>query len=156
MDRLNALIDEFWIWTNLPKDQWGCADIGKLQVPSTEFPKVGEICDVCISLINLPLMPEEINLFLMGMAIDSEDEDILDRCKDVANEAFLNIILATGISHSQSEARWQLAELLRRDFSQRDYYLNLLIADSNEYVRKRAKNVMSDLMQKQSDSHNSN
>ena len=145
MDNLVRLLNSFWIWTQLPEEKWGNADLIDLGVDAVLFPLIGEICDECINLINQQLSPEEINMFLMGLAIDSEDEDILNECKDCANDSFLYDIISEGVSHPQSEARWQLAEMLRRPIPQRDYFLKVLLSDTNLYVRKRANNVVRDL-----------
>lgn len=147
MNKLALLINEFWLWTQLSKDKWKKTDIGDLPVQPTDFPRIGEICDACIALINMPLSPIDISLFLTGMAIDSEDEDILECCKN-ANDAFLYDLISNGITHPQSEARWQLAELLRRDIPQRDHFLNILSEDLNSYVRNRANMVRIDLTKK--------
>ena len=147
MEVLDQLIYEFWAWTQLPNSFWGDADLANLPIDAVLFPKIGEICDTCIKLINTPLTPDEVNKFLMGLAIDSEDEDILENCMQHADDLFLYNIVSVGISHPQSYARWQLAELLRRPIPQREYYLYILLEDSNEYVRTRANNVARDISQ---------
>ena len=145
MKRLAQLIDEFWIWTELPKEKYGRTDMNKLPIYPELFPKIGEICDVCIEMINAPLTEEEIDLFLMGMAIDSEDEDVLENCLNKGNSMFLHKLVSLGIKHPQSNARWQLAELLRRDIPDQRHFLSVLHNDMDEYVRKRAYNVIYDI-----------
>lgn len=147
MDSLELLIYEFWEWTELPVDMWHVTDIVYLSKNTFDFPNIGAICNACFGLINAPLTPKEIDLFLMGLAIDSEDEDILEKCKEEASDQFLYKIATRGIHFPQSEARWQVAELLRRQIPNRDYFLNVLLADSHEYVRRRAYNVFCDLVQ---------
>ena len=80
-------------------------------------------------------------LFLVGLAMDAENEDILDACKDRAGVTFVSDMLCAGVFHPQSEARWQLTELLRKEIPQREHYLHILLADPDAYVRKRAGNI---------------
>ena len=147
MNNLILLLDEFWRWTGLFKDKWWNVDINDLPLDSTQFDYSGEICNECIKLINTPMSGEEIRYFLMGLAINSEDEDILEAMKMSASDKFLVDILSVGISYPQADARWQLCELLRRDIPDRDYFLNILINDSDEYVVRRARSVLSDILQ---------
>jgi hypothetical protein len=99
-------------------------------------------------MINTQLMPNDMRMFLTAMAIDAEDEDILSACKEYAEDDFIYAIVSYGISHPQSEARWQMAELLRRQIKQQDFFLQQLLSDPDAYVRKRTHNVMQDLQQK--------
>lgn len=149
MNKLTKLIHDFWSWSRVPQAEWKDTDLMTLKIYPEDFPLVGEICSECIHLVNSPLTPDEMNMFLMGLAIDAEDEDILDYCREAANDEFIHRIVTAGLLHPQSNARWQLAELLRRDIPQRNYFLNRLLNDENPYVRKRAHNVMEDLTQEQ-------
>lgn len=145
MDKLERLITEFWEWTGLFPQKWETTDLSDLSLDPTDFPKIGEICLSCIMQINTPMDPHEANLFLTGLAIDSEDEDILASCQENADESFLNLLASYGVSHPQSGARWQIAELMRRGFPDRNRYLRILLFDPNEYVRRRANNVALDI-----------
>lgn len=145
MNKLKQLISDFWGWTGLPKEQWDKTDISCLCIEPMWFPGMEDVCRECFSLVNKPLSPDEMDDFLLSMAINSEDEDILDYCKVHASELFLSTIVSAGISFPQSETRWQIAELLRRSISDREDYLFELQQDSNEYVRRRANNVIEDI-----------
>ena len=138
MDALAALLTEFWEWTGIPRDKWDTVDYTNYGIDPVLFPKIGELCEICIGLINAQLTSGEMNMFLTALAIDSEDEDILDACKMYAEDDFIASLVQQGIHHPQSDARWQLAELLRRQIPQRAYFLQQLQSDSNEYVRRRA------------------
>jgi hypothetical protein len=92
-------------------------------------------------MVNASLTDEEINTFLFCMALDSEDECILDACKESANPEFLSELVRVGVTFPYSEARWQMAELLRGNIPHKTQYLLMLLADSDRYVRKRANNV---------------
>jgi hypothetical protein len=144
MDLL-SLLEEFWVWTALSPEKWWQTDLCCIAADPVLFPKSGAICNVCMELINKDLSSDEIFLFLMGLAINSEDEDILDQLRETGSDAFIVSLLSAGINHPQSEARWQLAELLRRNIPNRMIYLNQLLQDPDEYVRRRARWVLQDI-----------
>lgn len=142
---LKDLIYDFWEWTQVPEQEYGKVDIRELAIdPTIEYPKIDEISELCIQMINTPLDATELDLFLMGMALDSEGEYILSCCIEEASDSFLYEIVSAGISFPQAETRWQVAELLRKDIPGREQYLQALVADSDSYVRKRARNVALD------------
>ena len=147
MDKLILLLDEFWNWTGLPREKWWNVDISDLPIDSTQFDQYGEICNECIKLVNSVLRNDEIQYFLMGLAINSEDEDILDFMKKCASDIFLYNVISIGISYPQADARWQLTELLRREIPERPRFFNILLNDPDEYVRKRAKNIFEDIFE---------
>lgn len=145
MDRLKELIHDFWVWAELPEDQWDKTDLFYVTPDPDWFPRMGDVCSECIKKVNHALLPDEIDAFLFGMAINAEDEDILDYCKAFADESFIRMIVSRGVIFPQSEARWQLAELLRKDIEGQLDYLSILQNDPNEYVRRRAQNVIEDI-----------
>lgn len=147
MKTLAELLTDFWIWTSLPEEKWRSVDFVKYGIEAVNYPKLGEIFQSAIELVNAPLSSNQIDDFLTAMAIDAEDEDILNACKKDADECFIITIVSRGIAHPQSDARWQMAELLRREMPQRDTFLQLLMADPDEYVRKRTRHVIQDLCQ---------
>ena len=140
MDRLGALVREFWAWTGLPPELWGRADIGKLPMLPEEFPGLDAVRKCCTDRINTDLTKEELENFLLCMAVDNEDEEILDACKALGTAGFLAGVLEAGVDTPQPMARWQMAELLRRgDIPNREGLLRKLCRDPDEYVRRRAK-----------------
>ena len=145
MKLLNKLISDFWVWTGLPEEMWNRIDIADISIDTSMFPKIGEVCNECNKLVNKELTYAEANAYLFGLALDSEDEDILEYCVNHADVTFIYKVLSLCVSYPHSEARWQIAELLRREIPQRDYFLMVLRADSNEYVRQRANNVINDI-----------
>ena len=77
------------------------------------------------------------------MALDNENEDILDYAVDNINLANLDYFVHKGVVHLQPHARWQVAEFIRRkNLVCFQDYLEKLSRDPNDYVRKRAKNAM--------------
>lgn len=146
MKTLISLINEFWHWSGLP-ESGADIDIRELQVDPLHFPKFDEMRTICKSMINATLTVDEMLAFLTCMALDSEEERILDDCKTLADTSFLYALISIGVTHPQSEARWQLSELLRKPVPERDSFLHLLSCDSNKYVRKRANNVINSIQQ---------
>lgn len=149
MRKLIVLLNEFWQWTGTPKDKWGVIDILDLDFDPIYFPHFDKLRMACIELINTDLSIEDTNAFLMCLALDAEDEYILDQCRKRANVSFLEKLVQAGITNPQSEARWQVAELLRQPINNREYYLTKLLSDPNSYVRKRAGNVARDINEDQ-------
>jgi hypothetical protein len=145
MNKLMLLVDAFWHWTGIPKEDWWNVDINDLPIDAAHFEQLGEMCNACIKLVNCSLTDKDTEYFLMGMAINSEDEDILDFMKEYATDTFLYDVISTGVSYPQADARWQLAELLRRDIRERECFLHILSNDPDEYVRKRAENILREI-----------
>ena len=140
MTKLSKLIDMFWKWAGCAESWQGC-DITQLPLDPLCFPQFEELRSSCISLINCALSYEELCAFLFCMALDTEEEDILDACKELATNDFLQLLLSEGVFFPQSETRWQMTELIRKEIPDREYYLKILLNDSNAYVRKRAGNI---------------
>ena len=140
MSDLVQMLDCFWNLT--APTTLGCEqDISTLPFDPLSYPQFHNLRNECINLINSSISQEEINAFLTCMALDSEEELILDACKLCANKAFLYELISVGVHHPQWEARWQVAELLRKNIPGRESFLAELLNDSHPYVRKRAGNV---------------
>lgn len=144
MKRIRKYIEEFWCWVDVP-DHLKSSDITEVTSEPFYFPGFCDMVSICIAYINQTLTNEEMDDFLFCLALDSEDEDILDKCKQKGNEDFLTALVERGISYPQIDARWQIAEILRRPLANREHYLRILLEDKDEYVRKRAKNVANDI-----------
>ncbi len=140
--KIEELLDEFWSWMGFKNTEWEGIDIAQLPIDISVFPLMDDICRYALAQINLPLTKDEISYFLMCLAINSEQERILQACITNASADFCARIVSEGVHFKQSDARWQLAEILRKDIPDKDHYLNLLCNDDNAYVRKRAKNVL--------------
>ncbi len=139
MTNIIDFVSDFWEWTGCAK-RYKDHDISLLPFDPVEYPLLHEMQRQCNALINQPLAAEEADAFLMCMAIDNESECILDECKKRADDDFINKLVSLGVRHPQSEVRWQMAELLRRDIPDRVVYLEALLHDTHPYVRKRAFN----------------
>ena len=140
MSNLLKKTNLFWQRTGF-SFSWEDCDIASVVFDPLCFPEFDELQKMCISLINTQLSNKEIDAFLFCMALDAEDECILDACKAQANTEFIHLLLSKGTTCVHSDARWQMTELLRRNVPNKQYFLQILLSDTNPYVRKRASNV---------------
>ena len=147
MDRIKNLLIEFWIWTGLDEDCWWTTEISEIDVEPLYFPQLDTLRNECEKLLGSTMDEDDLNLLLLSMALDGEDERILDCCRGFKDYLFLEKLVAVGVFHPQSEARWQLTEILRNPIPNRMKYLLLLAQDDNAYVRKRAHNVLNTVAQ---------
>ena len=144
MSNIVQLVKQFWNWSGNP-EKWSDHAISSFNFDPLAFPNFHEMQTCCINLINKELTLEELDAFLTCMALDEEDEEILDSCKHLGNESFTVSLVARGIQHKMREARWQMAELLRKNIPGQQVYLDMLVHDKDPYVQKRAQNVLSQL-----------
>lgn len=135
-------IDNFWKWTKIPENMWWRVDLRTLKLDMTAFPQYWDVCNLAIGKINRMDTDYDMDLFLMALAINSEDEDILDACMDYGTDQFIQRVVKAGVTFTQSETRWQIAQLLRREIPGREDLLSVLCSDEDEYVRKRANSVL--------------
>lgn len=148
MSLIIQLVSQFWDWTEISENQAN-RSLSSFNFDPLAFPKFHEMQACCTALINTQLTPEELDAFLTCMALDEEDEEILDGCKALGNDPFISSLVACGVHHRMREARWQIAELLRKNIPGQQDYLELLLHDEDQYVQKRARNVMADILGKQ-------
>ena len=84
--------------------------------------------------------------YLTCMALDNEEEIILDHCAENAPDEFVERIAQASLNHPQWHARWQVAELLgRRRIQRGEMILGVLAQDSYPYVRRRAENALKNM-----------
>ena len=140
MRSISHLVEAFWKWTG-KQGHWNGMDITKLSLEPLSFPRFEELRNLCISMINAPLSESELDAFLFCMALDSEEEYILDACKKHANVDFLSMLLRSGMVFPQRETRWQMSELMKGDIPHKKEFLDVLLSDEDAYVRKRAGNI---------------
>ncbi len=142
MDTIHDLLKKLWKWMG-NSDSWINLYTSELPTEPFCFPEFDVLQNQCIFKINSSLSREDVKVFLLCLALDNEEERILDACKEEATDEFLTTLISNGIVFPRWEARWQMAELLRRNIPCREYYLSVLLEDDHEYVRKRARNIVS-------------
>ncbi len=145
MSRLNELIidlQNFWQWADTDISNYEINGIPN-GIEEIEYPGWENLISTSQKLI-LDLEKGEysdqiILLLLEIMALDNENEDILDMCGSILSRNSLELLITKGVSFHLSHARWQIAELIgkKKDKNWQNYLL-LLINDSNKYVQRRA------------------
>ena len=136
---LSKVLNAFWKWLDMPRDEYDRRSMGN-ELEEFCFTKYGELIDAVCAEISADNY-EAIDEILDVLAIDNEEENVLDHIEAHASDEMLNRLIASGIKHSLRNTRWQIAELLsRRKTSLNESALNCLMEDVDPYVRKRAKN----------------
>lgn len=142
---MEELLIQFWIWLGKTPEQY--ANEGILFVwghEEEDFPEFLKLMELAENVVNSNDMSEDsINDLLTVMALDNESESLLEYIEEFSSNEQLEQITRLGLIHLQSEARWQIAELLyRRKPKNYRQYLSELACDSHWYVRKRANNCI--------------
>jgi len=141
------MLEDFWKWSGITPEQYANDSralercIGMLEF---DYPNYPELIQYGKDIINRrSISIQQMDDLLTILAIDNEDEDILDYIVDHLSLSNLLQCIKQGINHIQPNARWQLAEIIsRRKPLNARIYLEKLCCDSNDYVRKRARNVL--------------
>lgn len=138
---MNHYISEFWKWANISPTQY--ADNG-LQCDEGDYPHFGQLIDYAKQIIKDDQFTiQEIEEVLLIMALDNENEDILDYLTAYCSNDKLEQFVIQGMMNIQPNVRWQVAELIyRRKPPHFKEYLFKLAQDSDGYVRKRANNLL--------------
>jgi len=136
------LLSSFWEWI-------GCSEIeySKKQHPDLEeymYPQWTELLECAkLEIMKCNTEKQSVDAVLDVLALDNEREELLDYIEENASDDYIDILCKLGLSHKQSNSRWQIAELLgRRDIKKNDLMLSFLLKDHDYYVRKRALNVL--------------
>lgn len=137
---INTLLNEFWAWINLTPQEYACGSSDN-SIEEYMFPHWEELLNSAYQCIDQSDVAAITNV-LTAMAIDNEEESILDYLTEKANDEYINSMICHLVTHEQPHARWQGAELIaRRNPRGGIYILNQLLHDKNSYVKKRASNA---------------
>lgn len=140
-------LEKFWRWANKdPLEYSKNRGFGEWEIEYPDWYEIYKSVELEIIYINKNSDISKIHNILEAIAIDNESEYIIDLCE----EKILNIelFIKEGYKFYQPETRWQIAELIRK-IQTKDYviYLEEMLNDENEYVRKRALNALKYLKQ---------
>mgnify|MGYP000056639152 CR=1 FL=1 len=148
---MNTLLYDFWKWAEITPQEYAEKGI-PLMSEKAEFnyPHFGELIDYAeMLLLHQKLSKEEMTDALTIMALDNENEDVLDYAADNASNALVLELVSLGVTFPQPNTRWQIAELAyRRRPNGFEDFLKLLLCDPDSYVRKRAGNCLEYLANK--------
>ena len=151
-NNLQTMLNRFWIWAKTTPEEYafrtsqeGCKQV-KSSLCNGQEPFDGPIFydlrkqaiqTICATIVS----EADLKAFLMVMALDNEDEDLLDFAIDSLSDEMIERIVNMGVNFPQKEARWQVAVLIRRRKPKGwELLLQLLQNDQDEYVRRRAMN----------------
>ena len=146
---MNKIISDFWEWLNMTPDQYAQNGIDTLtNTEESDYPHFEDLINYAQTIIDqIECSDEELEDVLLIMALDNEDEDVLDYIQTHCSESRLERLIRLGISYYQPEARWQIALLIcRRKISNAKELLELLSHDIHPYVRRRALNCLNSML----------
>ena len=138
---IKALLSEFWKWANVSFDEYRTDETVfykkyHLVIEEFSFPKWNELLQAAKEQISEGSCSEDVFTVL---ALDNEREELLDFIEENTTDSQLEALARNAISFPLWNARWQIAEILkRRDTSFSNEYLLLYQKDPVEYVRRRA------------------
>lgn len=135
---LSPILDRFFHWLDIfPEDYARREDT----LEEFMFPQ----WDVLISAAEAVIAQESsesANELWTAIALDNEQENLLDYLSDHASDDYLDRLILFAPAHPQHHARWQAAELIRRRPTPNGLsVLTLLCQDEHPYVAKRAQNT---------------
>lgn len=142
LNELKNELNNFWMWANQTPHEYA-KNGWMLKQEEWEYPNWDMLIKLTIEAIkavcNGEKTKELIDCILEVMALDNEDEQILDECEEKLTFNDLLYLVQIAILHIQREARWQIAELLGR-YKNNDTteFLRRLIGDDDKYVQRRA------------------
>lgn len=143
---LSDTIDDFWRWIKMSPQEYAQKS-RQIDLEEYMFPDWDNLISKVKKTIQKSYSNDEaVDMVLIVMALDNEDEEVLDFISDNGSDYFVKKMVERSVNHLQPHARWQCAELIRRrkpDNGKR--VLKKMLTDSDEYVRKRAKTALEDL-----------
>ena len=142
---MEKILENFWKWLGITPYEYSLnISVNLSEKPEFYYPQYNELLELAKSIVDSGTTDhEKICDLLTIMAIDNESESVLEYIQHFSSIVQLNAIIDIGISHMQKAARWQTAELIfQKKVKNYMFYLENLKNDSDEYVRKRASNLL--------------
>ena len=141
------MLETFWKWFGITPQQYASNfDFVALTGGKEPFdyPQYPTLIQYAKDIINsFVISDEQMDDLLTILALDNEDEDILDYIVDHLPPKHFHLFIVMGLVHLQPHARWQLTEfIVRRKPKNAKEYLEKLCNDLDDYVRRRAFNAM--------------
>lgn len=140
--KLRNELNKFWLWSSQTAYEYA-KHVWKKEQEEWEYQNWDILMkltqDAIEAIANGEENKELVDCILETMALDNEDEIVLDECEEKLHNNNLLYLSSIAILHEQSEARWQVAELLGRCKNENVTGLLIkLIDDENKYVQRRA------------------
>lgn len=138
---LHELLLQFWKWKGITPKEYAMGEFDDFE--EYMYPLWGELMYETEKLINMEKCDNQtMDQILTVLALDNEREDLLDYIEEYGSDFFIEKIALYGQHHMQPEARWQIAEILkRRKIKCAEEVLETLLNDPILYVAKRAYNA---------------
>lgn len=151
LQELNRELDEFWSWAGTTREAYERNSSSFWIEDVCLYPEWDKILRLTGELIadleTNPNSEAKIEAVLTVMALNNEDQDILDRCEEgLHGEAARQVIRRGAVFHAY-ETRWQIAEWIRRS-GQAEWngILEMLLKDDHNYVQRRALLAMAETL----------
>ena len=136
---LKKELDKFWNWFGMNSNEYAFSSSNGER--ESNYPLLNELrkcAENNIQELNINYDSELAELLIQALAIDSEDELVLEYIKD--DLAPIKRFCIQAINSNQHHARWQIAELLGHknpDIS-KDILIQMIKTDKDIYVKRRA------------------
>jgi hypothetical protein len=146
---LKIELEKFWKWANKSPEEYSKnrgSEEWELKYPYWE--NIYDSAEETIFLLSNSWNDEEACTLLEAIAIDNHSEFVRELCEDKLSINNIHLI-KSGYKFYQSEARWQIAEIMRCvniDINTRKKYLKEMLNDENEFVREKAFSVLQELV----------
>ena len=142
IDSFKKEIDLYWKWSRVSEDKYS-KDEWIIESQEWEYSNWGQLMNLALKAIrnieNGDFAKDIAEVMLTVMALDNEDEKLLDECEIILSDKALEYVAQSALEHRQWQARWQVAELLGRKHERIwEKFLLKFINDSNKYVQRRA------------------
>lgn len=136
-----------WHWLKMTPHQYA-ERCGTGDPEPNMFPEWEMMLDETFSLIERSrLSTADTECLLAMMALDDENEDVLDCLTAQGDELLISCLTHAGLHSIFPQARWQCAELIgRRSIPDGMALLRQYANDRDTYVAKRARNAMEAIM----------
>ncbi|MDP4145722.1 MAG: HEAT repeat domain-containing protein [Bacillota bacterium] len=141
-DELRRELDEFWEWQGLTSEEY-ISGVKYLRCEEFYYPRWINLTQYAEKAIGILRRGERspilINLILEIMAIDNEDETVMENCEQLLETEYLKDLSEAALRFPMYEARWQIAELLGRNNNDNcKRFLIDFVQDEHKYVQRRA------------------
>ncbi len=134
---LSPILDSFFHWLGLTPEEYARREDDMEEYMFPQWDALISAAEAVIAQESTEYADE----LWTAVALDNEQENLLDTLSDQASDGYLDRLILTAPAHPQFNARWQAAELIRRRPTPNGLaVLKLLCRGKHSYVAKRAQN----------------
>lgn len=140
MKILEKELDLFWEWSKTTPEKYAVQrKPGEWETDYPNWDAIYEATEYTLDHISSDAdIKFEIDQILTAMAIDNEVENILLLLE--TKTKIIDEVILHGCKHIQPQARWQIAELIKRTHSNKhiEILIDMILNDNDNYVKRRA------------------